>query len=62
MTIFSYCHSATYWQQEVTVLHCNKPPRDLRTSIIYGQSNLKAFVMLNCEDPEFSLKGVSVAA
>ncbi len=27
-----------------------------------GQSNLKAFVMLNCEDLEFSLKGVSMAA
>ncbi len=27
-----------------------------------GQSNLKAFVMLNCEDLEFSLKGVSLAA
>ncbi len=26
-------------------------------NIIYGQSNLKAFVMLNCEDLEFSFKG-----
>ncbi len=33
------------------------------TSTYYlGQSNLKAFVMLNCEDLEFSLKGVSMAA
>ncbi len=31
-------------------------------NIIFGQSNLKAFVMLNCEDLEFSLKGVSVSA
>ncbi len=29
---------------------------------LFGQSNLKAFVMLNCEDLEFSLKGVSLAA
>ncbi len=30
------------------------------TSIYYlGQSNLKAFVMLYCEELEFSLKGVS---
>ncbi len=28
----------------------------------FCQSNLKAFVMLNCEDLEFSLKGVSLAA
>ncbi len=28
----------------------------------FGQSNLKPFVTLNCEDLEFSLKGVSVAA
>ncbi len=27
-----------------------------------GQSNLKAFVMLNCEELEFSLMGVSLAA
>ncbi len=27
-----------------------------------GQSNLKAFVMLNCEEFEFSLMGVSLAA
>ncbi len=39
------------------------PPRDLMTSIYYlGQSNLKAFVMLYCEELEFSLKGVSMAA
>ncbi len=31
-------------------------------NIIFGQSNLKAFVMLNYEDLEFSLKGVSFAA
>ncbi len=31
-------------------------------SIIFGQCNLKPFAMLNCEDLEFSLKGVSVAA
>ncbi len=29
---------------------------------LFGQSNLKALVMLNCEDLEFSLKGVSLAA
>ncbi len=28
----------------------------------FGQCNLKPFVTLNCEDLEFSLKGVSVAA
>ncbi len=28
----------------------------------FGQFNLKPFVTLNCEDLEFSLKGVSVAA
>ncbi len=27
-----------------------------------GQFNLKAFVMLNCEELEFSLMGVSLAA
>ncbi len=32
------------------------------TSTLYGKSNLKAFVMLNCEDLEFSLKGVSLVA
>ncbi len=36
---------------------------DLMTSTYYlGQSNLKAFVMLNCEDLEFSWEGVSVAS
>ncbi len=29
---------------------------------LFGQSNLKALVMLNCEDLEFSLKVVSLAA
>ncbi len=28
----------------------------------FGKCNLKPFVTLNCEDLEFSLKGVSVAA
>ncbi len=30
--------------------------------IKFGQCNLKLFVMLNCEDLEFSLKSLSVAA
>ncbi len=33
------------------------------TSTLYlGQFNLKAFVMLNCEELEFSLMGVSMVA
>ncbi len=30
--------------------------------IIFGRYHIKAFAMLNCEDLEFSLKGVSMAA
>jgi len=38
----------------------NSPYSFNQINIIYGQSNLKAFATLNCEDLEFSLKGVSV--
>ncbi|KAL0146447.1 hypothetical protein M9458_053211, partial [Cirrhinus mrigala] len=34
----------------------------IRINTKFGQPNLKAFVTLNCEDLEFSLEGVSVAA
>ncbi len=38
--------------------NCNKLLLKIKDiNIISGQSNLKAFVMLNCEDLEFSLKG-----
>ncbi len=30
--------------------------------VIFVQSNVKAFAILNCEDLEFSLKGVSMVA
>ncbi len=39
------------------------PPRNVMTSTSFlVQSNLKAFVMLNCKELEFSLMGVSMAA
>ncbi len=40
----------------------NSSQRFIQMNTKIGQSNLKAFVMLNCEDLEFSLKGVSMAA
>ena len=46
------------------ILRCNKLPQEIlwHNSFFFSYSILKAWAMLNCEDLEFSLKGVSVAA
>ena len=45
------------------ILHCDKLLLEIlwHQCLFCGQSNLKACAMLNCEDLEFSLKGVSLA-
>ena len=45
------------------ILHCNKLPREIlwHKFFFFSHSILKACAMLNCEDLEFSLKGVSMA-
>ncbi len=40
----------------------NSSQRFIQMNTTFGQGNLKPCVTLNCEDLEFSLKGVSVAA
>ncbi len=62
MPIFSYSHSTTCWQQEVSCFKLSQtPPRFNDINIMFGQSNVKAFAMLNCEDLECSVTGVFVA-